>query len=149
MIDSEQLKLLQKLAAERDELAARQLARAHESLQNAQQQLAVLARYAGDYHQRLGQEVSGGLASETLRNYQAFMQNVSSAITQQEHEVDRRKHAVRAAEVAWHETQRQLKSFSTLAARGAQRARSEANRRQQRQDDEFAARRSRANLTDA
>jgi flagellar FliJ protein len=147
MIDAEQLKLLQRLAKERDEAALRQLARARAALHNAEQQLSLLSRYGTDYHDRLGDQVSSGMDGDTLRNYQAFMHNVGNAIDQQQGEVERRLAATRAAEQVWQESQRQLKSFETLATRGEQRARTASRRNDQREDDEFAARLTRAHQT--
>jgi flagellar FliJ protein len=149
MIDPEQLQMLQKLAKERDDVALRQLARAREALHSAQQQLTLLSRYGDDYHDRLGSEVSGGMDSDTLRNYQAFMLNVGDAVRQQQIEVEKRHQLARTAESAWHESQRQVKSYQALAARGEALSRLANNRQQQRQDDEFAARLARKQLTSA
>jgi flagellar protein FliJ len=146
-MEAEQLKLLQRLAKERDDAALQQLARARAALHSAQQQLTVLSRYGTDYHERLGSQVSGGMEGDALRNYQAFMHNVNLAISQQQCEVDKRQQAARAAEQQWHESQRQLKSFQTLAQRTQDRLRIEANRKDQRQDDEFAARLARLQAT--
>lgn len=140
MPTTEQLKLLSGLADERSEVALRRLAGARQRLTQARDQLKLLTQYGEDYHARLGLEVSGGMHSDMLRNYQSFMSSVARAIAQQKTEVGRNEEVVRVAEAAWLEARRQLESFRALNQREEARLRSLADRRQQKADDESAAR---------
>lgn len=141
MPSADQLNVLNDLADDKCEAALRVLAQMRQGLAAAQEQLGVLTRYSQDYQARMSREVAGGgLHSEMLRNYQAFIARIAAAIAQQELEVKRRQALCSEAEQAWREAQRQLESYRTLARREQVRVRREADRRQQKLDDESAAR---------
>jgi flagellar FliJ protein len=140
MPKTDQLQLLSDLADDRSGEALRRLAAARQALGAAQEQLKLLTEYGSDYHTRLGKEVSGGMGSDMLRNYQGFMSNVAQAIVQQRAEVAKREDVCRAAESIWRDAQRQLESFRTLALRQQARARQVEERHQQKLDDESSAR---------
>jgi len=140
MPNSDQLHLLEGLADERNEVALRALAVARQALVAARAQLDLLVHYGEDYHARLGHEVAGGMRSDLLRNYRGFMSSVAQAVVQQKAEVARREEACALAEKAWREAQRQVESYRTLTQREQARLRGLEERRQQKADDEHAAR---------
>lgn len=140
MPNSDQLHLLEGLADERNEAALRSLAATRQGLAAARAQLDLLVHYGEDYHARLGHEVAGGMQSDLLRNYRGFMSSVAQAVVQQKAEVARREEACAIAEKAWREAQRQVESYRTLTQREQVRLRGLEERRQQKADDEHAAR---------
>jgi flagellar FliJ protein len=140
MADLKQLTLLQELALSKHDDATRELAKSRQGLAAARQQRTVLANYNGDYQQRFGHAVAGGMSGDLMRNYQGFIDSVGKAIAQQDIEIDRREQIQKAAEAVWHETRRNLDSFRALHSRELGRLNSEERARQQKADDEFAQR---------
>jgi flagellar FliJ protein len=140
MADLKQLKLLQELANSRHDEATLELAKARQALAAARQQRMVLANYNGDYQQRFGHEVAGGMQGDMMRNYQSFISSVGRAIAQQDTEIIRREAAQRSAEDHWHETRRNLESFRSLQAREMHKARVQEDSKRQKADDEYAQR---------
>jgi flagellar FliJ protein len=140
MADLKQLRLLQDLANTRHDDATRELAKARQALAAARQQRMVLANYNGDYQQRFGNDLSGGMQGDMVRNYQNFISSVGRAIAQQDLEIIKRESAQSSAEANWHETRRNLESFRSLSAREHVKLRAVEESRRQKADDEFAQR---------
>lgn len=140
-MDARQLAFLQGLAAERSDAQAVQLARARQSLAQAEGQLDQLKRYESGYHTQLGTRLDSAVEIETLRGHHRFMQNVGHAVRQQELEVARRSANVDAIQRAWQDSERRRQGFQVLVAKAATTVQRADDRRQQKSSDEFAMRR--------
>lgn len=98
---SERLQTLLKLAAMREQAAARQLALSSERLQQAQLQSQQLQQYEQDYQHRYV-ELSGTAVSRNfLLNYQGFFHQLETAQTQQTHAIELRAGDREQARLRW------------------------------------------------
>ncbi len=140
MPDARQLTLLEKLAAEKSDAQAVQLAHARQALNAAMDQLRQLQRYASGYQDQLGGKLERSMPIDALRDHHRFMQNFANAVRQQELEVARRRAHADAIERLWQDSERRRQGFRTMAHRAAALDRLAESRRQQKHNDEFAAR---------
>ena len=135
-----QLTFLEHLAAEKSDAQAVQLAAARRALAAAEAQLDQLRRYEGGYNDQLGDKLERSMTIDALRGHHRFMQNVASAVRQQELEVARRKAYADAIERVWRETERRRQGFRVMASKAAASTRQADSRREQKTMDEFAGR---------
>lgn len=140
MPDRKQLTCLENLAAEKSEVQAMQLASARKTLDAALKQLEQLQQYESGYTNQLGERLEAAMTIDALRGHQRFLLNVASAVRQQELEVAKRQAHVVAVERVWQETERRRQGFRVLATKVTEAARAVESRRQQKNNDEFAAR---------
>lgn len=140
MPEPRQLNFLENLAADKSEALAIQLAKARQALAAAEDQLLQLQRYEGGYNAQLGDKLERSMTIDALRGHHRFMQNVANAVHQQEFEVARRRAYADATERVWREAERRRQGFRVMAAKVAAIERTADVRRQQKNDDEFSAR---------
>lgn len=104
------------------------------------QKHGVLVNYRDEYRARLETAVVRGAPVAEVRNFRAFLDKLDEAVKQQESEVGFWRDQIDSARGQWQGEQRQLSSFNTISARrDALESRAQA-RREQKQQDEFAAR---------
>ena len=140
MPEARQIVFLEKLAADKSEAQAVQLAKARAALHQAEDQLALLKRYESGYHDQLSEKFEEAVSVDTLRGHHRFMQNVANAIRQQELEVARRRTNCEAAQRVWQETERRRQGFRVMAEQADRVERRKDERRLQKTSDEFASR---------
>lgn len=140
MPEPRQLTFLENLAAEKSEVQAVQLAKARQALAAAEEQLLQLQRYEAGYNTQLGEKLEAAMTIDALRAHHRFMQNVANAVRQQELEVARRRAYADAIERVWRETERRRQGFNVMARKMAATERRADDRRVQKTNDEFAAR---------
>ncbi len=140
MPEARQLNFLEKLAAEKSDAHAAQLARARAALAQAEAKLAQLQRYESGYHTQLGDKLGNALTVDVLRGHHRFMQNVTLAVRQQEVEVARRRANADAIRRVWQETERRRQGFRVMAEKAVQIERQHEERQLQKNSDEFASR---------
>ena len=146
MPESRQLEFLEKLAADKSDAQAAQLARARRSLAEAEAKLDQLERYESGYHTQLGAKLGGAVQIDTLRGHHRFMQNVALAVRQQQVEVARRRANVDAIHRLWQEAERRRQGFRVMAAKAVRVEHQNDERRQQKNNDEFATRNAQLNI---
>jgi flagellar FliJ protein len=100
----------------------------------------VLVNYRDEYRARLDAAVVRGAQASELRNFRVFLDNLDKAIHKQDDEVAFWRLQVKNANVAWLSEQRSLNSFNTIADRRDSVIQIAAQRREQKQQDEFASR---------
>lgn len=98
---SDRLQTLLKLAAMREQAAARQLAASSERLQQAQLQGQQLQQYERDYQQRYTDLGSETVSRNFLLNYQGFFRQLQTAQTQQSQTVQMRESDREQARLRW------------------------------------------------
>ncbi|MFG6487398.1 flagellar export protein FliJ [Roseateles sp. BYS78W] len=131
--------LLERAEGERD-AAARALHAAGQQAEAARAQHGQLADYQQDYRQRWTHSFTQGTTMSIVDCYQSFGQRLEQAVTTQHHvanHADQRQ--VRARE-ALREAELRVAALRQLIARRQAEAAKAAQRREQRADDEFAAR---------
>ncbi len=99
-----------------------------------------LERYRGEYMARLAGASRGGMAIQTLRDFHVFLGKLEQAILQQAGEAEAMHARWLAAHENWLALRQKVKSFEVLESRHRSAELSRADRREQRQNDEFANR---------
>ncbi len=140
MPEPKQLTFLENLAAEKADVQAVQLAKARQALNAAEAQLVQLQRYESGYNQQLGDKLERAMTIDALRGHHRFMQNVANAVRAQELEVARRRAYADAIERVWQETERRRQGFRVMSNKIVESERLAEARRQQKNNDEFSAR---------
>lgn len=131
--------LLELMQTRADE-ATRQLGQLIAAEQSAKSRLQLLEQYRDEYAQRLRDVIGQGLTQITLRNYQDFLARIDEAIEQQKLAVTQSEQSTVAGQAQWREQNTRLKAIDTLSQRHDARERDRENRLDQKQQDEFAAR---------
>lgn len=134
------LQPLLELMQTRTDEATRQLGQLIAAEQNAKSRLQLLEQYRDEYAQRLRVSISTGLTQLALRNYQDFLARIDEAIEQQKQAVMRSEQSTAAGQAQWREQNKRLKAIDTLSQRHDARERYREGRLDQKQQDEFAAR---------
>lgn len=138
---SDRLRTLLKLAAMREDAAAKRLAHSNEQLLNAQLQSQQLQQYEHDYQERYVTEGSAPVGKNFLLNYQGFFRQLEKAQLQQHRMIELRKDDREKARLGWLEQHMRRKVLTRLRE---QRLTSEAlvvEKKVQRDLDDRAARR--------
>lgn len=135
------LETLIDLAHRETDDAAKRLGAALRAGEEARQKLDLLKQYRDDYNTRCQASLTQGISATHFMNFQAFMQKLDCAIAGQQNVVDDTQHRIADARAAWQRCEQKKMSFITLADRADQAAARHELRREQKQNDEFAARR--------
>jgi flagellar FliJ protein len=132
---------LLKLAALREQTAARQLAQTNERLLQAQQQSRQLREYEHDYQQRYIESGGAPVNRHFLLNYQGFFRQLETAQTQQCRAIELREGDRERARLRWLEQYMKRRLLTNLREK---RLMSEAvadEKKVQRELDDRAVRR--------
>lgn len=135
------LHTLIELARKETDLAAKQLGLALRASEEAGQKLQLLLQYRDDYALRSQASLADGVSTAQLNNFQAFMQKLDHAIAGQEKVAGDARARAMQARSAWIKCEQKTMSFVTLAERAGKEASRRELTRDQKQNDEHAARR--------
>ncbi|ARP86930.1 flagellar export protein FliJ [Bordetella genomosp. 9] len=128
------------LAKDQTDEAARRLGGLHTARANAERQLSMLHDYRADYLQRMQQAMMSGMSAADCHNYQRFIATLDDAIEQQRAVLQQADTHLEEGKLRWREERRKLNSFDALAQRQQRIEAREDARREQRLNDEYAAR---------
>jgi flagellar FliJ protein len=131
--------LIELAAAETDE-AAKRLGNAIRATDRAEKKLELLQKYRDEYSSRFQARMAQGVSPMGYRNFQAFIGKLDEAIAGQQQVVQDAEQGVARERGAWQESERKRMSYDTLATRQQQQELKLENRRDQKQNDEFATR---------
>lgn len=131
--------LLHSAASARDQQSA-VLAQARQAQAQAQSTLERLREFRADCLARSAAGTLRGSDGAALRDYQRFVDRLDEAIAIQQHELARRAERVAGEQQRLQHCQQRVLAFEALQRREAQAAAARAQRREQRESDEFAAR---------
>jgi flagellar protein FliJ len=127
------------LAEEELEAATKKLGKLQQERNEVESQLNSLVTYRDEYHARFTASAQEGTTAQTLRNFQAFVDTLDSAINQQRGLLAAATQRLEAAKPEWQQRKQKLGSYQVLAARGeAVQAKQDA-RTEQRDSDEHSA----------
>jgi flagellar FliJ protein len=128
------------LSQNKSDGAAVRLAKLSSHLADAERKGKVLARYRDEY--RAGLDAAGlrGAPAAELANFRAFLAKLDEAVGQQANETVFWGEQIARARAEWQEEQRKLQSFTTIAGRRRSEHVRTLARREQKSQDEFAAR---------
>lgn len=131
--------LLGQAERERDQALA-ESRRAGEAQAAAEAQAEQLLTYRGEYEARFREQFSRSSSMDVMQCYQGFMQRLTLAIDQQQRVVQHAKDRVERLVQALREQEMRVASVRKLLERRLQELRLVADRREQKQTDEFASR---------
>lgn len=140
MSKSTALDTLIELAATATDEAARKLGLAIRASDDAAQKLALLTQYRDEYCARFQAGMAKGLSASEYRNYRQFVDKIEQAITGQTDAVRLSKERVSRERSAWQDSERKRLSYDALANRAKQDELMRAAKREQKENDEYAAR---------
>lgn len=118
--------------------AARQLQNLTTSRNNAQEQLSTLHVYREDYVERFEKASAAGMSAANYHNFRQFIATLDEAISQQNKIVTQLDHKLEQGKQRWFEQKRQLTSYETLLSRQANQRQLQANRTEQKINDELS-----------
>ncbi|WP_018078488.1 flagellar export protein FliJ [Thiobacillus denitrificans] len=129
------------LAHKETDAAAKQLGAALRAGEEAEQKLDLLTQYRDDYAARCQSDLSAGISTTHFNNFQIFMQKLDHAIAGQQKVVGEARQRVDQARTVWQSCEQKKMSFVTLADRASKEDLRRELWRDQKQNDEHAARR--------
>ncbi|HNH36161.1 MAG TPA: flagellar export protein FliJ [Rhodocyclaceae bacterium] len=121
--------------------AARRLGELVAGEQEATKRLELLMGYRCEYQARFVAAAKEGLGREAWGNFQSFLAKLDLAVTQAEQQVAASKQRTAAGQKEWLDRRGKVQAFDTLAQRHDARRQQAENRREQKIQDEHAARR--------
>lgn len=125
--------------AERE--AAKRLGQAQAQLAQAASKLADLEHYQDDYQAHWLEQGKQGVSARWLVNYQHFMTQLDTAISQQQRSVGWHRDSLEKFRQQWLQKQARLDGLRKLVARKEAEARKKLDAREQKQLDELNQRR--------
>lgn len=128
------------MAEETEREAVGKLAKQQLQLQQAEQQLVGLEQYRNDYQQQWISRGQSGVTGEWLMNYQRFLSQLETAIDQQRKSIQWHCQNVDKAREQWRQAYARLEGLKKLVQRYHDQARQRADRQEQKDMDEMAAR---------
>jgi flagellar FliJ protein len=131
--------MLLELAQKRTDDATRRLGHLNKAKLNAEQQLSMLYDYRQDYLNRLQDAMSQGMSAADCQNYQRFIATLDDAISQQSTVAAKADTQLEGGRTMWQQERRKLNSFDALAQREQRSLAITEGRREQRDNDEYAA----------
>ncbi len=128
---------IQKLAQDRENERARQLADQQKALETQEQRLAELRRYASEY---ASPPPSARLTPALLSNRRAFVEKLDSAVVQQTRQVEKARGSCDVERARLLLASREVGALDRLAASYHAQERKDEERRTQRELDDHASR---------
>jgi flagellar FliJ protein len=124
----------------RADQATRNLARLIANEKDAKAQLEMLLGYRDEYANRFREAAQNGLAQSEWHNFQQFLGRLDEAIELQRATVATRAQNTAAGQAQWQQQRKKLKAFDTLSERYFTSENAKETKREQKLQDEFAAR---------
>lgn len=134
------LTILIELAQSKTDEATRRLGQLQSAHTTAASKLDMLLQYRQEYLEQMQSQMSVGMPSSHLRNFQSFIATLNGAIEQQRALTVQANARLVNGRTDWQSTKRRLSSFDTLAERARQQAMLTLNKRDQRESDERSGR---------
>jgi flagellar FliJ protein len=134
------LQTILELMQDRADEATRNLARLIASEKDAKAKLDLLLNYHDEYSGRFRAAAQNGLTQHEWQNFQQFLGRLDEAIEHQRGIVATQVKNTAAGQAQWQEQRKKLKAFDTLSARHFASENAKEEKRQQKLQDEFAAR---------
>jgi flagellar export protein FliJ len=133
---SDRLRTLLKLAALREQQAARQLAASGERLQQAEQQSRQLTVYQQEYQNQYVSRGQQQLSGRDLLNYHGFFRQLEQAQVQQGRAIEQRDQEREGARQSWLATHAKRRLLTQIRERRLASEQQEAEKRLQRELDD-------------
>lgn len=135
------LSRIQEIADHQTDRAAARLGDLNRELHEQESRLMLLFKYRSEYNERLQRAATDGLDGATMRNYHDFLQRLEAAIMQQHAQVVDARTRAEHGRIEWQNRRRKSMTFDTLSKRFEVGEMREEAAREQKAQDELAARR--------
>ena len=120
--------------------ATQRLAQLIATERDARNKLEMLKQYRGEYTARFQKAAQNGLAQREWHNYQEFLNRLDEAIDAQLQSVALQEQNTATGQTLWKQQRTKLKAFDTLSERHYASENELELKREQKTQDEFAAR---------
>lgn len=137
--DSESFQRLLQLSQNQLDEIGKSLYAATQKQESAKQQLLQLKHYHQEYAERLNRERQQGFSITNYRNFLRFIGTLETAISEQNNKVVQLSAQRAEIKQQWQALRQRCKAYETLIERTRQAAQYEANRQEQRHNDEIAS----------
>lgn len=134
------LQILLDLMQNRADEATRALGKLIAAEKDARTRLEMLQQYRQEYAEKLYGSAKSGVSQQEWRNFQDFLGRLDEAIDVQSRAVNDSVQRTANGQSHWLEQRNRLKAIDTLSERHQSTERYLANRQEQKQSDEFSAR---------
>lgn len=138
---STRMEPVRRVADQRAQEAARQLAERQEAAEQEQERLAQLRAFRREYEQKLAFAGQNGIDAYRLRDYNAFLGRIDQAIAQQREQLGKLEAGVEKLREHWVAEWGNARALAQLVERYRTRERRDAEAREQRHNDELARQR--------
>ena len=143
------LQPLLELVQNRADEATKELGRRIAAEKDTKAKLDLLIQYREEYAERFRQASQQGLTPSEWRNFQDFIGRIDQAIAQQRVVVLTSEQHTAQGQAEWLTQHHKLKAIDTLAQRHLAAEQYRENKQEQKQQDEFSARKANQDLPDA
>lgn len=137
---SQRMAPVRRIAGERADKAARQYAAERERLDHERERLAQLRGFRREYEQKFSVAGGSGIGGYRLRDYNAFLARIDSAIAEQQRRLEGIEAEADSRRDTWLKEWGNAQALERLVARYRAQERQVAEQREQRQLDEQAQR---------
>lgn len=137
---AKRLEPVQHIVDEAQKRLAMSVAAFEKRLLDGENKLEELVRYKAEYEQGFQQRAAGGIGVMEMRDYQAFLARLADAIKQQQALVNRARAEHEAERLKWQEALKRSKALDHVVERWQAEERHVTERREQRESDERAQR---------
>jgi flagellar FliJ protein len=134
------LQTVLELMQERADEATRNLARLIANEKDAKARLDLLLGYRDEYAERFREAAQNGLTQREWQNFKYFLGRLDEAVEQQREIVKQRAKNTADGQAGWQQQRKRLKAFDTLSERHFASELVRETKREQKLQDEFAAR---------
>ena len=134
------LKMLGETAGKEVDLATEALAKAMKHANEAQNKYDLLTQYRQDYLSNLSRTLESGMNAEAHQNFHHFMAKLDQALAGQKDVLVSAQYQVTVQKQLWQACQRKKLSYEVLTTRSDKKMHQAANKKAQKENDEFAMR---------
>lgn len=134
------LQILIDQAREKAEQLARNMANTRQKLAQGQGKLDMLQTYREECEGGMHNKAVGGMTGQQLRNQLAFVGKIAQAVAQQSREIEFLNTTLAHQRTQWQEALAEQRKYEALVAREKLKQAKLENKRDQKMNDEFAAR---------
>ena len=149
MVRPFRLQTLLDLGVHRLDAAALELQKLHVALERAESKLEQLRDIQRKYDAALLASMTRGMEADRLRDFQRFLAKLKLAVEVQAAETQRCQEAWTQQHERWRDLRQRERALDALCTRHARAERLRDQRREQKEQDEFALRTRKENLLDA
>lgn len=137
---SKRLEPVQRISEQREKDAARAMGECQQRLQQLQQQLGELERYREEYRHHYHENGRNGFSAQRLQQLQQFLSKIDQAIAQQHQAIGHASNECEQKRQQWFRARSRSQALGKVAERYQDVERQEQNRREQKENDEYATR---------